>query len=212
MLLFEGNKITVVQNLSSLQALTELNLRRNSIFKVHDLDKIPALQRVFLSHNQIASMFDIACVFDVKLLVELSLDGNPVCEINPAELRNRLISGIKGLKHLDLKRISDEERTAAESTCVNNSADPLLPGLSPDLKLSTEQANLDFLSTACQATITNSSSYVLPNKPAVAVSESYTKNAHASVGLAALARSGRITFSAQSFFDIEVIRCFSFQI
>lgn len=216
-----GNKITIVQNLASLQALTELNLRRNAIFKVQDLDKIPALQRVFLSHNQVASIMDIACVFDIKMLVELSLDGNPLCDINAGELRNRLIAGIKGLKHLDLKRISDEERFAAESASVglHSLTDPLLP-LMPDMGLgmgmggaSDQTTVVDFLNSLNLASTPGSHLHHHNHQPAYMKASntfggdnnSNSKIGHSNVGLAALARSGRILYSAQSFFDLEVI-------
>ena len=108
-----GNRISMVQNLSSLQALTELNLRRNNIEKVLELDKLPSLQRVFLSHNHISSFNDMTCLFNVKFLIELSLDGNPMSDSDPVRYRNRIIGEMSGLRHLDLKRITDEERVLA---------------------------------------------------------------------------------------------------
>ena len=108
-----GNSIPLVHNLTSLQSLTELNLRRNVIEKVHELDKLPALQRVFLSHNLITNLMDIQCLFTVKFLIELSLDGNPLSEGDTAQYRAKIISGIPSLRHLDLKRVSDEERVLA---------------------------------------------------------------------------------------------------
>ena len=88
-------------NLSSLQSLTELNLRRNSIESVNELDKLPTLQRVFLSHNKIARFLDIQCIFHVKFLIELSLDGNPVAEADATAYRNKVIGDMPGLRHLD---------------------------------------------------------------------------------------------------------------
>ena len=108
-----GNSIPAVKNLMSLQSLTELNLRRNVIEKVYELDKLPALQRVFLSHNLIANLPDLQCLFMVKFLIELSLDGNPMSEGDPAQYRAKIISGMPGLRHLDLKRVTDEERILA---------------------------------------------------------------------------------------------------
>lgn len=130
-----GNKITHVRNMSSLQALTELNLRRNSIKVVSELDRLPALQRIFLSHNLIASYEDITSVFNVKFLIELSLDGNPISDPNfvPTEARDGaggvpsspttnsiavtnkkyrsyLIEHMPNLRHLDLKAVTAEER------------------------------------------------------------------------------------------------------
>jgi hypothetical protein len=122
--------------LSTLHALTELNLRRNKIEKVLELDRLPALQRVFLSHNLISNVRDMGCLFNVKLLIELSLDGNPISDpdVNVSNANNggssssrdtsttvnayrvRVIAGMPSLRHLDLKRITDEERASAVAT------------------------------------------------------------------------------------------------
>lgn len=108
-----GNKISIVHNLSTLVSLTELNLRRNSIECVKGLHKLPGLQRVFLSHNLIRTINDVGCLFEVSFLIELSLDGNPVSVADPIRYRNKIIGGMSGLRHLDLKRITDEERISA---------------------------------------------------------------------------------------------------
>eukprot|EP01042_Synura_sphagnicola_P002258 gene2258-2700_t len=108
-----GNRLSAVRNLSTLQSLTELNLRRNCIQRIYDLDKIPSLQRVFLSHNMIVSLEDIQSLFCIRYLIELSLDGNPLSETDGANYRRVIILNIPGLRHLDLKRITDEERAAA---------------------------------------------------------------------------------------------------
>jgi hypothetical protein len=47
-----------------------------------DLDALPALQRIFLSHNRIACVDDIAPIFNVRYLIELSMDGNPLSELD----------------------------------------------------------------------------------------------------------------------------------
>ena len=49
-----------------------------------DLDALPALQRIFLSHNRIACVDDMAPIFNVRYLIELSMDGNPVSELDAA--------------------------------------------------------------------------------------------------------------------------------
>jgi len=106
-----GNKITQIQNgLSALGSLTELNLRRNKLDNVNGLNKLPALQRVFLSHNLISSVEGVQSLFEVPYLIELSLDGNPLSEEDPEAYRKAIIAGIPGLRHLDLKRVTDEER------------------------------------------------------------------------------------------------------
>ena len=78
MLNLAGNAVDVVDNLAGLRSLTELNLRRNQIQRVLDLDALPALQRVFLSHNAIEDFDHIGCVFRSRSLSELALSHNPV--------------------------------------------------------------------------------------------------------------------------------------
>ena len=127
-----GNSIKTVRNLTSLQSLTELNLRRNDIELVQGLDHIPSLQRIFLSHNRIDSMDKIECIFNVKYLLELSLDGNPIADARsmndmnsehvkpPNNYRLEIINRIAGLRHLDLLKVTDDERQAAmNATHVN---------------------------------------------------------------------------------------------
>ena len=61
------------------RSLTELNLRRNAIERVLDLDALPNLQRVFLSHNNIQKYDSIGCVFRcIRTLSELALSENPI--------------------------------------------------------------------------------------------------------------------------------------
>lgn len=147
-----GNRIVQVNNLTALQSLTELNLRRNCISSVSGLDALPALQRIFLSHNSIGVFEDVQCVFQVKHLIELSLDGNPIAQypdhLNSstsnaaanvassdgsdkqvegansstsngassgysARYRQYVVAKIATLKHLDLKRVTEEERVLA---------------------------------------------------------------------------------------------------
>jgi hypothetical protein len=49
------------------------------------------LQRVFLSNNLISALGDVDCLFQIKFLVELSLDGNPVSSKDPVAYRNAVI-------------------------------------------------------------------------------------------------------------------------
>jgi hypothetical protein len=122
-----GNRISHVRNLTSLISLTELNLRRNVITNIDGLEKLPSLQRVFLSHNAIEALYNISCVFQITYLIELSMDGNPVAEVDPVKYRNQIIAHIPSLKHLDLKRITDEERALAIKSLNDLAADNAFP-------------------------------------------------------------------------------------
>jgi Leucine-rich repeat (LRR) protein len=95
-----GNTISVVNNLSTLSSLTELNLRRNCIEIILELDRLPSLQRIFLSHNLITSEKNILCLFQIRSLIELSLDSNPIAEKDPQEYRQLIIGRIPRSCHL----------------------------------------------------------------------------------------------------------------
>ena len=52
------------------RSLTELNLRRNRIEECLDLDHLPALQRLFLSNNALATLDAIGSVIRAPGLTE----------------------------------------------------------------------------------------------------------------------------------------------
>lgn len=106
-----GNQISIVENLQGLISLTEINLRRNQITSVKELDTLPNLQRIFLSNNLLKLFDNISCIFQMNSLMELSLDGNPLT--NSSVYRQYMLQKIKTLRHLDLKRITEEERKSA---------------------------------------------------------------------------------------------------
>jgi len=198
-----GNSISVVKNLMSLQSLTELNLRRNVIEKVYELDKLPALQRVFLSHNLIAHFPDMQCLFMVKFLIELSLDGNPMAEGDPAQYRAKVISGMPGLRHLDLKRITDEERILAA---------PSRKLVEQELGWNESEEDAGALSTDADAVaLRNFHSQAMGEDGAGRQGESDFRTGDGSGsdgglirGIAALARTGKVPAS-HSLFDLELI-------
>ena len=97
-----------MDRLDGLGSLTELNLRRNQVSSVKNVSGLTSLCRFFLSKNQISSFDSIQTIFTMKSLAELSLDGNPVA--SNRYYRQYLLEQIKQLRHLDLKKISEEER------------------------------------------------------------------------------------------------------
>ena len=179
--------IQVARNLGSLQSLTELNLRRNCIENVEGLDATPSLQRIFLSHNKIASYDNISCLFNTKYLLELSLDGNPIIEANVdiSEYRYEIIKRIAGLRHLDLKRITEEERVAAKNFKSNNPT--LIPDISSENLSNLQKGFEDNLSSEDYNTNTESSITL-------------ARNVHSFYNLAKLGKIG----SSSSFFEVEV--------
>ena len=72
-----GNRIKRMENLSCLRSLTELNMRRNRIESIHEIDTLPALERLFVSHNNISwyvrvhvrmYMYTYICVYSFTYL------------------------------------------------------------------------------------------------------------------------------------------------
>eukprot|EP01062_Namystynia_karyoxenos_P015069 TRINITY_DN15471_c0_g1_i2.p1 TRINITY_DN15471_c0_g1~~TRINITY_DN15471_c0_g1_i2.p1 ORF type:complete len:696 (+),score=205.49 TRINITY_DN15471_c0_g1_i2:76-2088(+) len=106
-----GNRLREVSQVRGMRALTEINLRRNCISSVGGLDQLPYLQRVFLSNNELKSTQDCSCLWASRSLAELSLDGNPMAT-DPA-YRQSVIERARVLRHLDAKRVSEEERRVA---------------------------------------------------------------------------------------------------
>jgi hypothetical protein len=121
-----GNNITEVDRMDGLSSLTELNLRRNQVATVQNVSGLTSLSRFFLSKNQINSFDSIQTIFSIKTLAELSLDGNPVA--SNRYYRQYLLEQIKQLRHLDLKKISEEERRMSAREMSSLSIEPAHAG------------------------------------------------------------------------------------
>lgn len=186
----------MVQNLYALHALTELNLRRNKIDKVFELDRLPALQRVFLSHNLISRYEDMECLFDVKMLIELSLDGNPMSEADPVAYRCRMVVGMQVLRHLDLKRVTDEERAHA----VAIHSEEMVRRLQADDEAAAAAAEKTQSAGGSGAGGGASTGSTEGAAATTVIDKSLDAT---STGLAALARTGKLN-SSQSMFDLEI--------
>ena len=108
-----GNRIERINSngLSGLSALAELNLRRNCLACISGVETLPALQRLFLSYNNIVAMNSVSSLNTMPSLLELALDGNPLA-LEPS-YRASILELSKTIRHLDLRRVTDEERRAA---------------------------------------------------------------------------------------------------
>ena len=91
------------------------------------------------------------------------MDGNPVAEHDPLKYRNQVISHIPSLKHLDLKRITDDERSQAIKS-LNNFQ------LIPQLALYKEEENP---SNSSESNSNNLSSRIVPAENLMISSNSY---------------------------------------
>jgi hypothetical protein len=111
-----------------LSSLVELNLRRNRLSRVPSLETAPSLQRLFLSSNLIAEPAGLQNLSSARNLVEVAVDGNPIA-VTP-EYRSLVIGLCPNLRHLDLRRLSDEERASAGDGGGGASVDPAVAACS----------------------------------------------------------------------------------
>eukprot|EP01039_Chlorochromonas_danica_P010588 gene10587-11734_t len=227
-----GNRISEVNNLDTLVSLTELNLRRNQITQITSLNHLPALQRIFLSHNQIAQYQDIDCVFSLSSLIELSLDNNPLAEKDAVLYRLTVLSKLSALKHLDLKRVTDEERAQVQQSLLlrsnsdGESVDPALktsnekngkeePVAVADVKpVASAAVTATNASELCEHDTSKASSLTLASSKPNALEDGGDSvvstpvdsgfEAKTGAGLSAAARAGRIAKN-QNIFDVEIL-------
>ena len=92
MLNLAGNRVREIGDLSALEGLAELNLRRNVVSRLGDDDGgggvggaeptrlPPNLQRVFLSGNALRTFDALTPLRALRRLTEASVDGNPFAE------------------------------------------------------------------------------------------------------------------------------------
>ncbi|KAM6943637.1 leucine-rich repeat-containing protein 49 isoform 2-T2 [Xenentodon cancila] len=76
-----------------------------------EVDRLPCLQRLFLSCNNIIRFDQLACLGESRSLSELTLDGNPVAL--ETWYKQAVLRCVLHLKQLDMKRITDEDRRMA---------------------------------------------------------------------------------------------------
>uniref|UniRef100_A0A1A7Y3C8 Leucine rich repeat containing 49 n=1 Tax=Iconisemion striatum TaxID=60296 RepID=A0A1A7Y3C8_9TELE len=76
-----------------------------------EVDRLPCLQRLFLSCNNIISFDQLACLGESRSLSELTLDGNPVAL--ETWYKQAVLRCVLHLRQLDMKRITDEDRRMA---------------------------------------------------------------------------------------------------
>ena len=79
------------------------------------MDKLPKLQRAFLSNNRFSNFDSIHCLKNCTALQELALDGNPV-STHP-DYRTWILNAVSSLKNLDNKKITADMRKPMPETC-----------------------------------------------------------------------------------------------
>ncbi|XP_039980107.1 leucine-rich repeat-containing protein 49 isoform X3 [Xiphias gladius] len=106
-LLLGKNRIQKICCLESMSKLNILDLHDNQT----EVDRLPCLQRLFLSCNNITSFDQLACLGESRSLSELTLDGNPVAL--ETWYKQAVLRCVLHLRQLDMKRITDEDRRMA---------------------------------------------------------------------------------------------------
>eukprot|EP00658_Telonema_sp_P-2_P038745 TRINITY_DN27739_c0_g1_i1.p1 TRINITY_DN27739_c0_g1~~TRINITY_DN27739_c0_g1_i1.p1 ORF type:complete len:484 (+),score=129.99 TRINITY_DN27739_c0_g1_i1:152-1603(+) len=129
-----GNHLTEISGLGKfLEVLAEINLRHNQI--THSTDTIPSLQRLFLSNNHLPSATKVDSLLqNATKLVELCLDNNPAAD--EPMYRAMLVDQLPSLRHLDLKRVTAEERRTASVS--RKREDERLASIAHQTKVQTE--------------------------------------------------------------------------
>ncbi|XP_031424867.1 leucine-rich repeat-containing protein 49 isoform X2 [Clupea harengus] len=106
-LMLGKNRIQRICHLDNLTKLDVLDMHNNQT----EVDRLPCLQRLFLSYNSISSFDELACLRESPSLCELTLDGNAVAE--ETWYRQAALRCMPHLRLLDMKRITEEDRRMA---------------------------------------------------------------------------------------------------
>ncbi|KAL0478698.1 hypothetical protein AKO1_008275 [Acrasis kona] len=111
-LFLQNNLIEKIENLYHLKDLRYLNLAINSITKIENLESNEVLTKLDLTINYITDIFSVENLSCNHHLRELTLTGNPICNIKAYRLF--VISVLPQLKILDGEEIKLQERILAE--------------------------------------------------------------------------------------------------
>ncbi|EIW83980.1 L domain-like protein [Coniophora puteana RWD-64-598 SS2] len=120
------NKITKLQNLSSLKSLKILSIQSNRIKKIEGLDGLSNLQELYLSHNGVERLE--------------GLDNNP--QLRTLDVGNNFIPEIENVSHL----------TSLEELWLNNNKIDSLQALEPQLKKTETLETIYLEGNPCQQT------------------------------------------------------------
>ncbi|XP_066407159.1 leucine-rich repeat and guanylate kinase domain-containing protein isoform X2 [Molothrus aeneus] len=112
------NQIEKVDGLKSLKNLQCVNLSNNKINSLRGLEEHDLLEAINLEDNQVAELSELKWIEDLPLLRDLNLLKNPLQEKGSYWLS--AIFMLLQVTHLDLKKVSVEEKVAA----VNKEAPP----------------------------------------------------------------------------------------
>ncbi|XP_017468910.1 PREDICTED: uncharacterized protein LOC108360940 [Rhagoletis zephyria] len=114
-----------------LAQLRELNLKRNKIKRINGFHYLTALERLWLCHNELHRVDDMASIAKATQLLEVTIENNPVSLAG--DCVSFLVSYLPHLQSLSQMPITEQVRSAAMSWRRNKEiSDTHYAHLSPD--------------------------------------------------------------------------------
>ncbi|EAA01243.5 AGAP002013-PA [Anopheles gambiae str. PEST] len=110
-----GNALRQIQthDFAGLFSLKELNLKRNRIKKLFGFDDLHHLERLWLCHNDLQCVEDMAAIAKAINLKEVTIENNPVSLAG--DCVSFLVSYLPGLVSLSQMQITEQVRRAASA-------------------------------------------------------------------------------------------------
>ncbi|KAH8379655.1 hypothetical protein KR009_006432 [Drosophila setifemur] len=108
-----GNQIRQInqQDFLGLRCLRELNLKRNKLRRINGFQHLVALERLWLCHNELHKVDDMASIARASRLLEVTIENNPVSLAG--DCVSFLVSYLPLLQSLSQMPITDQVRRAA---------------------------------------------------------------------------------------------------
>ncbi|KAH8410683.1 hypothetical protein KR222_004692 [Zaprionus bogoriensis] len=108
-----GNQIRQInqQDFHGLRCLRELNLKRNKLRRINGFQHLVALERLWLCHNELHKVDDMASIARAARLLEVTIENNPVSLAG--DCVSFLVSHLPLLQSLSQMPITEQVRRAA---------------------------------------------------------------------------------------------------
>lgn len=108
-----GNQIRQInqQDFQGLRSLRELNLKRNKLRRINGFQHLVALERLWLCHNELHKVDDMASIARAARLLEVTIENNPVSLAG--DCVSFLVSHLPLLQSLSQMPITEQVRRAA---------------------------------------------------------------------------------------------------